>query len=416
MKSITNKMNINRKIRLNMAIDTPLDEAFCISKSKHSVPGTERSIRGSGYKSALTIASLFMLWYGFSPLPDRGQSEVFSFISVSSAEAQVSNETAYRIALRARRAARRANRRAALLEGQVNEFGNLASIPGPKGEKGDIGPEGPVGPRGVAGPKGDVGPTGPQGSVGPKGDTGLQGSVGPQGPAGPAGPKGDVGPQGDVGPAGPKGDAGPQGPAGQQGQTGSRGDVGPVGPQGAVGPKGDTGLQGPTGPVGPKGDTGQQGPSGPTGATGAQGPVGPSGSFSAFGRPVALSNTQRYNQLLSVNGWANPTGKHLLLNGRIQLHQVRGNCKTANFEIKWSSTDPWVQVSHVFMEGTANAQGVPPRGASFQVSTALPPGGRARIRENVNSNCFDVSPVYLGNNLNPEFGVADFDWAYFVAE
>ena len=41
-----------------------------------------------------------------------------------------------------------------------------------------------------------VGPQGPQGAVGPQGEQGPQGAVGPQGEQGPQGPQGEQGPQG----------------------------------------------------------------------------------------------------------------------------------------------------------------------------------------------------------------------------
>lgn len=51
----------------------------------------------------------------------------------------------------------------------------LASLVGPQGKQGEIGPAGPTGA------KGDKGDTGPRGSTGPKGDTGEQGPQGPPG-------------------------------------------------------------------------------------------------------------------------------------------------------------------------------------------------------------------------------------------
>lgn len=74
------------------------------------------------------------------------------------------------------------------------------NIPGPKGERG---PVGPVGPAGKDGERGEVGPAGPRGD---------QGEMGPQGP------KGDQGEMGPQGPKGEQGEVGPQGPKGEQGQ------------------------------------------------------------------------------------------------------------------------------------------------------------------------------------------------------
>ena len=157
---------------------------------------------------------------------------------------------------------------------------------GPKGEQGDAGPQGPEGDLGETGPKGDQGDVGPQGpkgdqsDVGPQGPRGDQGDVGPQGPLGEqgdVGPQGPLGDQGDVGPQGPKGD---QGDVGEQGPMGGQGDVGPQGPegdQGDVGPQGPKGDQGDVGPQGPQGDQGERGPRGFEGDRGERGPRGPKG-------------------------------------------------------------------------------------------------------------------------------------------
>lgn len=114
----------------------------------------------------------------------------------------------------------------------AQDWADVGSLHGPKGDTGDTGPQGP---------KGDTGETGPQGPKGDTGDTGPQGPKGDTGETGPQGPKGDTG---EMGPQGPKGDAGETGPQG---------------------PKGDTGE---TGPQGPKGDAGEPGPQGPAGSGG----------------------------------------------------------------------------------------------------------------------------------------------------
>ena len=87
-----------------------------------------------------------------------------------------------------------------LTEQEVRQIAQEYSVPGPKGDQGEIGPQGPEGDQGEIGPQG---PKGDQGEVGPQGPEGDQGEIGPQGP------KGD---QGEIGPQGPKGDQGDPGP------------------------------------------------------------------------------------------------------------------------------------------------------------------------------------------------------------
>ena len=191
---------------------------------------------------------------------------------------------------------------AGLTEQEVRQIVQEYSVPGPKGDQGDVGPQGPKGDQGETGkqgPKGeqgDAGPQGPEGDLGqtgqkgPKGDQGDVGPQGPEGDQGEVGPQGPMGDQGEVGPQGPKGDqgdVGPQGPKGDQGESGpqgpmgGQGDVGPQGPkgdQGDVGPQGPEGDQGERGPQGPKGDQGDVGPQGPEGNQGERGPRGPKGA------------------------------------------------------------------------------------------------------------------------------------------
>ena len=102
-------------------------------------------------------------------------------------------------------------------------------VPGPKGEKGDVGA---TGPQGEQGEKGDTGATGAQGLKGEKGDTGATGAQGPQGE------KGDTG---ATGAQGPKGDKGDTGATGAQGPQGEKGDTGATGEKGPQGEKGETG-------------------------------------------------------------------------------------------------------------------------------------------------------------------------------
>ena len=175
---------------------------------------------------------------------------------------------------------------AGLTEQEVRQIVQDYSVPGPKGDQGDVGPQGPKGDQGETGTqghKGDQGDAGPQGPEGDLGETGQQGPKGHQGDVGPQGPKGD---QSDVGPQGPRGD---QGDVGQQGLKGDQGDVGPQGPkgdQGDVGPQGPKGDQGDVGPQGPKGDqsdVGQQGPKGDQGDVGQQGPKGDQGDVGPQG-------------------------------------------------------------------------------------------------------------------------------------
>lgn len=186
----------------------------------------------------------------------------------------------------------------------------LASLKGPKGDKGDTGTQGPkgdVGSQGIPGQQGSNGLSayeiavsqgfpgsepawlaslqGPQGTAGDNGQSAYEtavdeGFVGTEAEwlASLKGPKGD---KGDPGSPGPAGADGLQGPAGADGQQGPKGDNGSPGAQGIQGPKGDKGdkgdqgIQGPIGPQGPKGDKGDKGD---TGSQGIQGPEGPAGT------------------------------------------------------------------------------------------------------------------------------------------
>ena len=100
-----------------------------------------------------------------------------------------------------------------LTEQEVRQIVQEYSVPGPRGDQGDVG---------LQGPKGDQGDVGLQGPKGDQGDVGLQGPKGDQGDVGPQGPKGD---RSEVGPQGPKGD---QGDVGPQGPKGDKGDPAPT--------------------------------------------------------------------------------------------------------------------------------------------------------------------------------------------
>ena len=105
---------------------------------------------------------------------------------------------------------------AGLSEQEVRQIVQEDSVPGPKGDRGDVGPQGPRGYQGDVGPQA---PRGYQGDIGPQGPRGYQGDIGPQGPRGY---------QGDVGPQGPKGDAGnaePVSPSYENYVTRPRGDL-----------------------------------------------------------------------------------------------------------------------------------------------------------------------------------------------
>ena len=164
-----------------------------------------------------------------------------------------------------------------LTEREVRQIVQEYSVPGPKGEQGDVGPQGSKGDQGQTGqqgPKGEQGDVGPQGPKGDQGDVGPQGPEGEQGEVGPQGPKGEQGDVGQKGPMGGQGDVGPQGPEGDQGDVGPQG---PKGDQGDVGPQGPQGDQGERGPRGFEGDQGERGPRGPKGDQGDTGSRGPKG-------------------------------------------------------------------------------------------------------------------------------------------
>lgn len=91
------------------------------------------------------------------------------------------------------------------------EVQTIIGAQGPKGDKGDTGTQGPKGDTGSPGPKGDKGDTGQNGSEGAAGTPGSVGSQGPQGIPGEQGEPGATGPQGEPGPMGPQGEQGPSG-------------------------------------------------------------------------------------------------------------------------------------------------------------------------------------------------------------
>lgn len=83
--------------------------------------------------------------------------------------------------------------RQSIVDGRVDEEGNLRLVNYGGAEKNA---------GFVKGTKGDTGDQGPPGETGPRGD---QGDQGPQGDPGPTGSRGPEGPQGERGPAGPQG-------------------------------------------------------------------------------------------------------------------------------------------------------------------------------------------------------------------
>ena len=97
----------------------------------------------------------------------------------------------------------------------------VASLKGPKGDKGDPFTYSDFTPEQLGALKGPKGDQGIRGEVGPKGDKGdpfTYEDFTPEQLAalkGPKGDKGDVGPQGEAGPKGDKGDVGPIGPKGE---------------------------------------------------------------------------------------------------------------------------------------------------------------------------------------------------------
>lgn len=102
---------------------------------------------------------------------------------------------------------------------EVRTEGQITTVVGPKGDKGDPGKDGSTPVcfyiDACQGPKGDPGVNGPPG---PKGDQGVQGIEGEQGPQGEPGVNGTNGTNGVDGSPGPQGPEGPQGPQGIPGE------------------------------------------------------------------------------------------------------------------------------------------------------------------------------------------------------
>ena len=71
--------------------------------------------------------------------------------------------------------------------------------PGPKGDKGELGPSGEQGRRGEKGDRGDIGPQGEKGKLGHTGYKGEKGEVGARGYQGQPGEAGKAGPVGSPG-------------------------------------------------------------------------------------------------------------------------------------------------------------------------------------------------------------------------
>ncbi len=113
----------------------------------------------------------------------------------------------------------------------------IYTVPGDKGDEGDVGAKGDTG---YEGPKGDQGIQGIPGEVAAKGDPGLDGDKGARGP------KGDKGEIGPIGMVGPKGEPGETGAPGENGFDGADGADGTNGTDGSPGEKGDTGEKGST--------------------------------------------------------------------------------------------------------------------------------------------------------------------------
>lgn len=203
---------------------------------------------------------------------------------------------------------------------------------------------------------------------------------------------------------------GPQGPVGPQGPQGPQGPVGPIGPQGAQGPSGATGPQGPQGIAGPTGSTGPAGPVGP------QGPQGIPGSFHAVNQPVRFTMTE-INNLRTTNGYLNSGSSYIYLKGTVQFYQVEG-CKTANLDVKWSSTHSWMTLDHFFLESLPIDDPHLGLGSRFPVSLFLPPGGRVRVVENTNPSCAPGVPNGDGviNQGLMYLGDANVGWTRFSLE
>ncbi|KAL0964069.1 hypothetical protein UPYG_G00317950 [Umbra pygmaea] len=190
------------------------------------------------------------------------------------------------------------------IRGDPGAKGKDNTVPGPKGDLGDVGPVGEPGEDGKKGGPGEPGRTGSDGRRGPPGKAGLpgtpgaaglQGEPGVGGSRGPAGPNGTPGTRGDDGNPGPRGIGGVQGPPGDKGRRGAlgrkgepgdpgpKGNVGPLGPRGEPGEDGRDGF-GITGPKGRKGDDGFPGFPGPKGAAGDRGSNGGPGAKGNLGQ------------------------------------------------------------------------------------------------------------------------------------
>ena len=269
---------------------------------------------------------------------------------------------------------------------------------------------GPQGPEGIAGRDG-VNCFDLMGDINEDGELSAKDCIGTQGERGPQGVKGDAGTNGINGLNGANGAncydrLNPNTDGNRDGVLSVADCQGPAGPTGATGPQGPTGATGPAGPQGP------QGVNGATGLTGATGPQGPAGSFSAVLFPVRFTTSMR-DALLTAGGFLNESGSWIFVNGRIQLFHVRTNCKTAELELQWNAFTSWFRIAHFFVEGDSNTTRNLGNGMSTSVQFWLPPGGRARIKENTNPECTQGT-LYLGGVS--EFGsneALNYDWSYF---
>jgi len=164
--------------------------------------------------------------------------------------------------------------------GTQDYWGNINTITGYTGSKGNQGIVGYTGSLGSSGFTGSIGYAGSQGSSGFAGSQGYAGSTGNQGTAGYTGSQGPLGYSGSQGNKGDSGYTGSQGPSGYTGSFGSTGYTGSFGSTGFTGSFGSTGF---TGSQGIQGYQGNQGAPGPTGYTGSQGDKGDTGYVGSTG-------------------------------------------------------------------------------------------------------------------------------------
>ncbi len=125
-----------------------------------------------------------------------------------------------------------------------------------------------------------------------------------------------------------------------------------------------------------------------------------------------VSADQSVRQAMSSEaGWMNPTGKRILVNGRVQLSGVTASCKSADLEVK-RMDGKFIRINHFFVEGTGVTTGRG-NGMSFPVSFRLNPGSSFRIVENTNSDCRHGG-IFLGGDAQPSNRDMSeiYDWSY----